>query len=277
MELKEILEIDTEPFPEYILEDFMFQDYYSVSPYSNHFEILIMRYFYLFNKKYQIGMEWVIENNRMLGIESKDYKDEMPLYYEDSRVLMDYAIGHFGWDFRCLNVDSIEMDNLTTDCFDSEEGKEKFNNYFLACLEKFEYDPKVIKMFLQEGEIAFNAHCGLEEGEIWIIYNEKLSKYLKLREQHQDIIEIICKEEDAHIRMMELSIWEPLYNCFYEERKDCEGEPYLVLITGFDGYSGYGEEYFNPNWVCRAYKLSELLDSALKKLENYMHMAEIAA
>lgn len=277
MELKEILEIDTEPFSEDILEDFIFQDNYSASTYSNHFEILIMRYFYLFNQKYQIGMERVIENNRMLGIESTDYEDEIPWYYEDSRSLMDYAIGHFGWDFRCFNVDSIEVDNLTTDCFDSEEGREKFNNYFLACLKKFEYDPKVIKMFLQEGEIAFNAHCGLEEGEIWIIYNEKLSNYLQLREQHQDIIEKICKVEDMHIHMMESTIWEPLYNCFYTEKKNCDGEPYLVLITGYDGYSGCGEENFNPNWVCRAYVFNELLDLVLKKLENYMSMAEIAA
>ncbi len=44
-----------------------------------------------------------------------------------------------------------------------------------------------------------------------------------------------------------------------------------------DGCKYYGFDNFDPNWLCKTFVMDQLLDLALKKLEDYIATKKLAA
>lgn len=271
MELKEILKVDTEPIPEEFIEQLCGHGGYCEMPsnFMYHILSLTMRYFQLFDKKYQVGLEKALEDYQVLGLDVNPYDEKFECWYEDSRILMDIAINCFNWDVYCMYA-SWEWEY-------SLEKREDFHDAYLKYIETAGIDQKTKSIFKQEENMVEEAACYLEEGSLWMMRNKKLEKYLNLRKQNIKLIEKLCKEEDKYIQIADEGIWAPLYDGFSYEKKEYNGIPYLIIMTGSDGYNYYGEECFNPNWICKAFVLDELLNLALGKLENGMAAVSTAA
>lgn len=271
MELKEILKVDTEPFPEEVIEQLCGRSGYYEMPsnFTYHILSLIMRYFQLFDKKYQVGLKKALEDYQVLGLKADVDNEKFEYWYEDSRILMDMAISCFNWDVYCMYANWDREDSLAKG--------ENFHDTFLQYMETVDADLETKNILKQEESIIEEAACYLEEGSLWLMRNKKLEKYLSMRKQNMKLIEKLCKEEDKYIQIANEGIWTPLYDGFSYEKKEYNGIPYLIIVTGSDGYNYYGEECFNPNWICKAFVLDELLNLALDKLESGMAAVETAA
>lgn len=182
---------------------------------------------------------------------------------------MHTAVSVNGW--KCIGLrhecGDIEVSDDSGGSGDSEE--ERFHKAYMEFLDECGVEGFARKFFENEEKLVKDAAYYTDYFELGILLNEKLIAYNALKKQDEDLIQVVCKEEDLHISRLEHDIWMPFWACFAEEKKECDGEEYGVFLLGCDGYNYYGFDNFDPNWVCKTFVMDQLLDIALKKLEAY--------
>lgn len=269
MTLEDILEIDTCPFDETVLEAYIMGDYIPSTLLQIDLCNLIIRYLNLFWEKYQPDLIRTYTPNRIVGVHDEG-QDECFAWGYEAMDIMHTTILVNGW--KCIN---LHYESGDIECYDGSGGNRdeesgQFHTAYMEFLDKIEAEGFARKLLENEEELMKDAVSYTESAVLGILWNEKLSSYNELKKQNTDMIQEACKEEDFHISRLEQDIWMPFWLCFAGEKRECDGEEYGTFLLGNDGYNDYYYDRFDPNWVCRTFVMDQLLDIALKKLEDYI-------
>lgn len=256
---KEAEQIDTEPFDPDVLQEIYVRPYATDVYMTDPFTLLLFHYFELFDRKYGTSITERVSIGRVIG--NSEYYD---LWYQEAAYLLEDAMYDSGW---CMDAVSTEyLREHLEEAKKSEESDNWFQEGYRNCLDTVLYDCFLKDALLAESETMESMMEGLDEGHLVIVWNPELDAYMRFREEHPDMIEAVCKDEDQWIVKLEEDIWEP-YMAFYQcERKKIHGKSYCSVVLGYDGYSCVSFEAINPNWICKAVKLYKMLQLANEKL-----------
>ncbi len=268
MTLEDILKIDTCPFDDTVLDEYITGNYHASSPLRANLCNLILRYLNLFWEKYQPELVRTYDPTRLVGADDEAQEDYC-FWDEEMSDIMHTAVNVNGWKCMCFRHEcgDIEVSGDSGGSEDSEE--ERFHKAYMEFLDECGVEGFARKFFENEEKLVNEAVRYTDYFNLGILLNEKLITYNALKKQDADLIQTVCKEEDLHISRLEHDIWMPFWVCFAEEKKECDGEEYGVFLLGCDGYNYYSFDNFDPNWVCKTFVMDQLLDIALKKLEAY--------
>lgn len=269
MTLEDILKIDTCPFDDSVLDKFFGGDYNgSVSLQANMCN-LILRYLNLFWRKYQPEMVRAYSPQRLVGVYDGE-EDDYCFWVEEASDIMHTAVSVNGWECVCLNYESgdIKISDHPVNYGDAEN--EPFHKAYMEYLDECGVKGFVRKIFEKEEKKMRDAAFYADNAILGILLNEKLTAYNAFKKRNPDWVQTVCKEEDLHISKLEHDIWQPFLVCFVEEKRKCKGVEYGVFLLGCDGYSYFGFDNFDPNWVCKTFVMDQLLDIALGKMEAYI-------
>lgn len=276
MTLEDILKIDTCPFDEDVLDECVAGEFQA--PYEMRSSLcnLIVRYINLFWEKYQSDLVRTLAPDRIVGACDED-EDEFMLWISEAHDIMCTAVIINGWQCACLRFCSGDIEISSAHGNDEDTEAEQFHEAYMKYLDECEMEDSVRRFFENEEKLMREATCYTDEAEMGILLNKKLSAYNALKKKNAAMIQEVCKEEDLHISVLEHDIWKPFWVCFAEEKKEYEGEEYGVFLLGSDGYNYYNYDRFDPNWVCKAFVMDQLLDLALSKLEAYIATKKLVA
>lgn len=276
MTLEDILKIDTCPFDEDVLDECVAGEYNASYEIRSSLCNLILRYINLFWEKYQSDRVRTYAPDRIVGTDDVD-EDEFVLWVEEAHDIMCTAANVNGW--QCAYLRFYSGDIELSDAHGNGKGTEaeQFHEAYMKFLDEYEMRDYERKIFENEEELVRDVACYTDEAIIGILRNEKLAAYNALKKKNAAMIQEVCKEEDLHISELEHDIWMPFWVCFVEEKKEYEGEEYGVFVLGSDGYNYYHFDRFDPNWVCKAFVMDQLLALALTKLEAYIATKKLVA
>ncbi len=276
MTLEDILKIDTCPFDDTVLDECIGGDYNTSSTLQAGLCNLILRYLHLFWEKYQPEFIRTYTPPRLVG--AYDYEQEDYYFWaEEASDIMHTAVSVNGWKCSCLNYVIGDIDYSYSSENHGDAETKPFHKAYMEFLDKCGVEDFARKFYENEEELMKEAVCYTDNATLGILLNEKLAAYNALKKKNEAMIQEVCKEEDLHISRLEHDIWTPFWVCFAEEKKECDGEEYGVFLLGCDGCNYYGFDNFDPNWVCKTFVMDQLLDLALKKLEDYIATKKLAA
>lgn len=272
MTYDEIAAIDTEPFDGDTLDQ-VYCNAYSQTAYLNDlYASIVFRYFQKFDETYGTGITTGVDFPPLLL--GAGGNDDVLYWVENANILLSDALSECGW-FECwIYINDMEFDFPGFDTV-SEDSRKLFHEAYMEYLDKLLEDSFLKTAFIQEEDQMISAKECLEEGDLGIIWNPQLSEYLRYREKNEDIVKLVCPDEDSHIMELEREVWEPYYYFYAGERNRCGDSDYYVVILGFDGYNSADFYCINPNWINKAAKLKFMLDLAQKKLAHYQRQEKI--
>ncbi len=276
MTLEDILKIDTCPFDEDVLDECIAGEYNVDYAIQNTLCNLILRYLNLFWEKYQPELVRTYDPVRFVGAYDGAQEDYC-FWAEEAADIMHTAVSVNGWKCVCLRHESGDIEFSGDSGSNGDSEMEQFHTAYMKFLDECRVEGFARKFFENEEKLVKEAVCYTDYFDLGILLNEKLIAYHTLKNQVEDLIQVVCREEDLHISRLEHDIWMPFWVCFAEEKKECDGEEYGVFLLGCDGYNYYGFDKFDPNWVCKTFVMDQLLDIALKKLEAYIAAKKVAA
>ncbi len=260
---EEAAQIDTEPFDSGLLDEIYIRPYAQEVFMSDAFAALLFRYFELFDRKYGTDISCDVDIERIIGYSREEEMDHL-LWYREAADLLMRAMDNSGWYIGTISREEVRdyLDN-TEELLEDEV---LFRKEYQKCVDDIFEDSFLKDALLRESKVMKEIIEEMEEGNLVIVWNPELNDYMKFREEHPDIIEAVCKDEDWWIIKLEEDIWEP-YMAFFREEKDImDGKAYCKVVLGYymDSYVSF--EAINPNWICKAVKLNKMLQLANEKL-----------
>lgn len=263
---EEAAQIDTEPFDSDLLDEIYIRPYAQEVYMTDVFATLLFRYFELFDRRYGTDISEYVNIYPMIGYYGGADLEYL-IWYQEAADLLAGAMNNTGWCMGALNTEEVK--DYLDDMEESMKDEDLFTTEYQACLDDIYNDCFLKDVLLKESKIMKDAVEEMEEGNLAIAWNTELNDYMRFREKHPDIIEAVCKDEDQWIVKLEEDIWEP-YMAFYRQEKDTlDGMAYCKIVLGcyMDSYVSF--EAINPNWICKAVKLSKMLQLANEKLAYY--------
>lgn len=259
---EEAAQIDTEPFDSDLLDEIYVRPYATEVYMTDVFAILLIRYFEAFDRKYGTDVSQYVSQVRLIGYDS-DYDMNYMIWYNEASDLLAGAMDDTGWYMKTIGTNGLR------DYFGSEEALEDeqlFQAEYEKCLNEELQDGFLKDALLNESRTMMEITKDMEEGNLVIVWNPELNDYMQFREEHPDVIEAVCKEEDQWIVKLEEDIWEPYMAFYQQDKKLLNGEAYCKVVLGcyVDAYVSF--EAINPNWICKAVKLYKMLQLAKEKL-----------
>lgn len=272
MKFEDIRDMDEEPFDTDVLESVYYSDY-SGSPsmpiiYAN----LIFYYFFKFDERYGTELSSGIDVDQILSF-SEENEDAL-LWYENAPSLMNAALLESGWSDTWLCVNDENLSSGVERNQESKKAVKQFHEKYTSYIEKNYEDGFVKACYLQAEKIAFDAFFGLDEGHLGFMWNEKLDKYEKFKEENSELISVLCPEEDQYISYLKKGVWKPYFDYYIQDTDSCQGIKYIKILLGCDGATYNFFDSIDPNWICRAVKLGKILDIALDKIEDFQRHQE---
>lgn len=259
-------QIDTEPFDSELLDEIYIRPYAQEVYMTDVFATLLFRYFEQFDRRYGTNISEYVNIDQMIGY-CRETDMEYLIWYQEAAELLVGAMNNTGWCMGALNTEEVR--GYLDDMEESMKDEDLFATEYQICLNDIFRDCFLKDALLKESKIMKGAVEEMDEGSLAIMWNKELNDYMQFREEHSDIIEAVCKDEDQWIVKLEEDIWEP-YMAFYRQEKDTlDGMAYCKVLLGtyMDSYVSF--EAINPNWICKAVKLSKMLQLANEKLECF--------
>ena len=276
MGFDEIREMEEEPIDEDVLGELL-------SPYyggliHDAYAVLILYYFRKYDERYGTCLTEGVEIPQVIQGHDAGYEEDY-VWLEEMPKVMDNAIFMTGWSAAWISVEDEELQEALERQKKEGEGNEDFRSAYRNCINRVFADDFVKSCFMKEEEEAMEAARYLEEGQIGIMWNEKLDGYMRCRSVKQDMVATVCPEEDRYIGMLSSEIWEPYMVAFMEdmvEHTDGQyaGRKYCRIVMGGAGCNYCWFDSVNPNWIFRAIKLDRMLDLALEKIACYERAKE---
>lgn len=263
---EEAAQIDTEPFDSDLLDEIYIRPYAQEVYMTDVFATLLFRYFELFDRRYGTNISEYVNIGQIIGYCGGTDLDYM-IWYQEAAYLLAGAMNDTGWSMGALNTEEVK--NYLNDTEESMKDEDLVTTEYQKCLDDIFDDCFLKDALLRESKIMKEAVEEMEEGNLVIVWNTELNDYMQFREKHPDIIGAVCKDEDQWIVRLEEDIWEP-YMAFYRQEKDTlDGMAYCKVVLGnyMDSYVSF--EAVNPNWICKAVKLSKMLQLANEKLAYF--------
>lgn len=277
MRFDEVVEMEEELIDENVLEELCSPNI-GPSMIPDVYAVLILHCFRKYDERYGTNLTDRVKIPQMVMGFDTGYEEEM-IWYEEVQDIMEEAIYASGWHAAWI---STEMDGLR----ESMEGKNEeemikkdFHDAYIGCLDLMFQDGFVKSCFMMEEESVLEAAQCLESGEIGIMWNEKLDRYMRRRSAERDVVDVVCPDEDRYIARLSREVWEPYMTNFMQDEveytgREYAGRKYCRIVLGSDGYNFCWYDSINPNWIFRAMKLNHMLDLALEKLEGYKKRKE---
>lgn len=260
---KEAEQIDTEPFDRDLLDEIYVRLYAQSVYMSDTFATLLFRYFELFDRKYGTDIASYVSFTQIIGYDEECDTEDM-IWYQEAAELLTGAMNNTGWCMGAISTNEVK--DFLEHTEESVNDEDFFRKKYQKCLDDICRDGFLKDVLLKESKIMMAMIEEMEEGDLAIVWNPELNDYMRYREKHPDIIEAVCKEEDQWIVKLEEDIWEP-YMAFYSQEKDVmDGMAYCKVVLGYSMDCYVSFEAVNPNWICKAVKLSKMLHLANEKL-----------
>lgn len=259
-------QIDTEPFDSELLDEIYIRPYAQEVFMTDVFATLLFRYFELFDRRYGTNISKYVNMYQIIGYRRETDIDEQ-IWYQEAADLLTGAMNNTGWCMGGLNTEEVIC--YLNDTEEAMKNEDLFTTEYQMCLDNIFNDCFLKDALFRESKIMKEAIEEMEEGNLVIVWNEELNGYMQFREKNPDIIEAVCKDEDQWIVKLEEDIWEP-FMAFYRQEKDVmDKKAYCKIVLGYymDSYVSF--EAVNPNWICKAVKLSKMLQLANEKLACY--------
>lgn len=280
MRFEEVAEMDDEPFDGDVLEE-LCSPGLGPSMIPDVYAVLILHYFRKYDEMYGTHLTDRVKIPQMVLGYDTGYEEEM-IWFEEIQDIMEVAIYASGWNVAWI---STEMNGLMESLEgekDEEETRRNFHDAYIDCLNQNFHDGFVKSCFMMEEENVLEAARYLESGEIGIMWNEDLDRYMRRRAAERDVVDVVCPDEDRYIARLSKEVWEPYMITYMQDEveytgREYAGRKYCRIALGTDGYNYCWYDSVNPNWIFRAMKLSRMLGLALEKLDEYEKRKEEAA
>ena len=262
MTFEAIMQIDSEPFDsdatDLFCDPHMSQSIFKLSIQAS----LVKRYFEQFNKKYNAGMEVFASHIMVTSQSVEDYEVDDMDWFNAGYELCYEAMKAFGWNSLIISAPVEEVRRWPADIGEAEELAKM---QILTGLDQS--DSITVEMVLNELDIWLDTARYMEDGFCFFFWNNKLSSYLKWRDDNPEMVKQICGKEDAEIISLLSYIWHPIL--YFDNCSDrcVSGRYYGLESLGCNGESTVDFNSFNPNWVSKAFVLDRLLSLVESKIE----------
>lgn len=272
MRLDEIRGMDEDLIDEEMLEN-LYLPQGGLATLPGIYVVLILYYFRKYDEQYGTRLTKGMKIPPLLLGADTEYEEEIVWFDEICRV-MDKAVCSSGWSTAWVSTETEGLKEALESRKEDEEKKRDFHDAYINHLNDAFEEEFVKSCFMMEEENVMNAVSHLESGEIGIMWNEKLERYMRRRAAERKVVDTVCPEEDRCINRLSGEVWEPYMVTYMQDMieyagKEYAGRKYCRIVLGSDGYNYCWFDSVNPNWICRAIKLSRMLDLALEKLEIY--------
>lgn len=243
--------------------------------------MLILHYFRKYDERYGTRLTEGMEMPQLILGQDDIYEDEV-VWHEEIENIMDEAIYSSGWSAAWISTETEGLEEAFEGGKGDEEIKRDFHEAYINFLDDAFREGFAKSCFMMEEDNVREAVGGLETGMVGIMWNEKLERYMSRRAAERDVVDAVCPEEDRCIDILGRKVWDPYMDAYMQDMAEYAGEEYAGrkycrVMLGSDGYNWCWFDSVNPNWICRAIKLSRMLDLALEKLEIYEKRKEEGA
>lgn len=261
--LEELKEIDREPFNEEYLRKIVSPS--NIIPKKLQYIMcsLVSQYFKLFGSLYGINFEINIFNS-FLSKKELEYEEDLFVWVNYVQELFQQVTDILHWKFIIIEYEH-EYEHEEDD---RSEGI--FYNSLKHYLKLSTYDEIEKKIIWKNRDILYETNTFLDYGYCVLLYNPKLREFRQESSNYKNI----CKEESDMINSLLSEVWIPFYYDYSYRQDKIRSLDYVYYEFGDSGESTVGFETFNPNWICKAFVLDQLLDLALDKIKQSSYKIE---
>ncbi|HBA51135.1 MAG TPA: hypothetical protein DCZ91_25715 [Lachnospiraceae bacterium] len=272
MRYEDVKEMEEIPFDEDVLGE-LCSPAYASPMLPDVYAVLILRYYRKYDEQYGTDLTAKAKIPQLIPGRNDEYGEDTA-WLEEMPDVMEKAMLASGWDVVWISTESEELREAIEGMEDAEAAKKNFHYAYTKYLNELLADGFAKSCFMKEEETAMEATGYLEDGQLGIMWNEKLQRYMRYRTEKKDMVAALCPEEDRYIEMLNEDVWEPYMITYVQDAVEYGGEEYrgrkyCRIALGSDGYNYCWYDSINPNWICSAIKLGRMLDLALERLERY--------
>lgn len=270
MNFEEIMKINAKPFCSKVTDWFCDPGMLLTAVQRNVVICLIIRYYTMFKKEYHLDLG-IPDINFFLprNVEEYEYEEIEVDWMNIGWNLFESAVKILGWSYLlvpCEDSSFVYNRNVQGALDENElEKKEAITKLFEWLEQEQENTQDNKDMLEQEWEIWQSTSNYIDYGSCLFFWNDKLSLYMRLKNEDPNKIKAYDKE-NVEIERLLKDIWQPLFCCVDYNATYVNHRYYGVQSMGFTGYDELDFNNFDPNWVIQAFVLDRLLTLVISKV-----------